>query len=91
MELKISEEKDNPLLHRKEVIAEITFDKATPSNAEVSKELADKLKAKEELIVIKKIAGGFGSTSAKVTAYVYADKEQKERVEPKIKVKEVKK
>jgi len=44
-----------------------------------------KTSSDEELVVVKKIAGGFGSTTAKVHAHVYKDKEQKERIEPKMK------
>lgn len=85
MQLKITEEKDNPLLSRKEVYAEVSFDKATPSNAEIGKAIAEKVSSKEELVVVKKIAGGFGTTTAKIHAHVYKDKEQKEKIEPKIK------
>ena len=85
MQLKITQEKENPLLSRKEVYAEVSFDKATPSNAEIGKAIADKLSSKEELVVIKKIKGGFGTTTASIHAHVYKDKEQKERIEPKVK------
>jgi len=87
MELKITDQKENPLLLRKEVRAELSFDKATPSNAEVAKALAAKLSASEDAIVVKKIAGGFGKLTASVTAYVYASKEQKDKIEPKVKAK----
>ena len=87
MELKITNQKENALLKRNEVSAHITFEKATSSNAEVSKALAAKLSASEDAIVIKKIDGGFGKLSADVTAYVYASKEQKDKIEPKIKAK----
>ncbi len=87
MELKISHQKENALLQRNEVTASVSFDKATPSNAEVAKALAAKLSATEDVIVVKKIDGGFGSTNATVTAYVYATKEQKAKIEPKVKAK----
>ena len=87
MELKITDEKENPLLGRKEVYAEVSFDKATPSNAEILKSLADKLSAKEELVVVKQIKGGFGSTKATIHAHVYKDTEQKDKIEIKPKEK----
>lgn len=89
MELTITGNKENALLQRKDVTATLTFDKATPSNAEVSKALAAKLSAPEDAIVIKKIEGGFGTTSAKVRAVVYASAEQKLKIEPKKKAKKV--
>lgn len=87
MMLKIVHEKENVLLHRKEVEATVTFDKATPSNADVAKELAAKSGATEDVVVMKKIDGGFGNHTAKVKAYVYASAEHKAKVEPKKKVK----
>ena len=89
MELKIVTQKDNLLLHRKEIHAHISFDKATPSNADVAKHLATKLSAHEDVIVMKHIHGGFGKNVAHVEAYIYDSKEQKMKIEPKIKVKAV--
>ena len=87
MELKIVHQKENALVQRNEVTASIAFDKATPSNVEVSKALAAKLSVAEDVIVIKKIEGSFGTLAATVSAYVYASKEQKAKIEPKVKAK----
>ena len=87
MELKITKDHENVMLKRREVSATLSFDKATPSNAEVAKAIATKLSAHEDVIVMKQILGGFGSNTAQVTAYIYATKEQREKIEPKIKVK----
>ncbi|MBI4144841.1 hypothetical protein HY493_01385 [Candidatus Woesearchaeota archaeon] len=89
MELTITGQKENALLQRKDVTATLSFDKATPSNAEVAKALAAKLSTSEDTIVVKRIEGGFGTTSAKVHALVYASAEQKLRIEPKKKAKKV--
>ncbi len=87
MELTIKEQKENPMLLRKEILAHVSFTKATPSNVEVAKAIATKLSASEDAVVVKQIKGGFGSTHAVIKAYVYASKEQKDKIEPKIKVK----
>jgi ribosomal protein S24E len=87
MELKITKEHDNVMLKRKEVEASVSFSKSTPSNADVAKALATKMSASEDVVVVKQILGGFGSSSAAIKAYVYASKEQKDKWEPKIKVK----
>jgi ribosomal protein S24E len=87
MELKITKEHDNLMLKRKEVEASVSFAKATPSNVEIAKALATKLSASEDVVVVKQILGGFGSSSAAIKAYVYASKEQKDKLEPKIKAK----
>jgi ribosomal protein S24E len=87
MLLKVIEQKENVLLHRKEVTATVTFDKATPSNADVMKELAAKCGGTEDAIVMKKIDGGFGNHTAHVKAFVYASAEHKAKIEPKKKAK----
>jgi small subunit ribosomal protein S24e len=84
MNLKILEQKEEPLLSRKEIKAELFFEgTATPSNAEVGKNIASQLKVDEKLVVIKKIDTHYGSTEAIVTARAYDSAEAKEKIEPK--------
>ena len=72
--LTIVTEKRNDLLKRREVVIQAEFaGKSTPAEAEVQKSLAEKLKAKENLVVIKKIRQVYGSPQAVVGAYVYDD------------------
>lgn len=87
MELTIKEQKENPLLNRKEVYGEIQFKGATPSNKEVSAELAKKMKVNEGCIRIQHIYGTFGTQAASLEAHVYESKEQLDKIEPKIKEK----
>ena len=70
---KIVKEFDNKLLGRNEVVAEVANPGATLSRQEAKKELAKKLKAKEELIIIENITSHFGEKSSTVTAFVYND------------------
>ncbi|ENO11846.1 ribosomal protein S24E [Thermoplasmatales archaeon SCGC AB-539-C06] len=90
MGIKIIEKKENPLLARTKILAEISFEKATPSNDEVKKQIASEVKADENLVVVKNIYTQYGSTSAKVTAFVYNSKEDLEKIEPKPKKEEKK-
>jgi small subunit ribosomal protein S24e len=90
MSIKIIEKKENPLLSRIKVLAEISFEKATPSNNDVKKQIASEIKADENLVVVKNIYTQYGSTSAKVTALVYNSKEDLEKIEPKPKKEEKK-
>jgi len=83
MELKILEKKDNVLLERTEVTASVSAIGATPSNKDVAKAIADSLKTTEDLVVMRKIATGFGSSSSKASAYVYKSKEQRDLFTPK--------
>jgi ribosomal protein S24E len=73
MELKINTQKDNKLLNRIEVEATVTFTGATPSRADMVKEIAKQAKADEKLVVIKHIYTDFGTTKATVRAFAYTD------------------
>ena len=90
MELKITEKKESPLLDRIELKGTITFDKATPSNEELKKHLADYQKTKPELVAVKHIYTGYGKSKAEILAYVYHSKESFDKIEPKIKKKQAK-
>ena len=84
MALKITNTEENKLLARKELTAELTFnEKATPSNAEVRKMIADQAKADEKTIVVNHIYTGFGEQKASVDAYIYNTVEDMKRVHPK--------
>ena len=74
MELSIKTQKENKLLNRSEIEAQISYQNATPSMAEVKKAIASHSKSDESNVVVKYIKGGFGHTSAHVSAFVYADK-----------------
>jgi ribosomal protein S24E len=85
-DLNILEQKENKLFNRKEIVAEIEAD-VTPSNTEVETLVTEKLSAQPESVKIKQILGKFGSHTFKVIANVYDTKEDKERIEPKVKQK----
>ena len=85
MAFKIVSQEEEPLLSRIRVKAELFFENATPSNAEVAKQIASSLKKDESLVVIKKIATHYGEKMADVDAVVYENKEAKESIEAKTK------
>jgi small subunit ribosomal protein S24e len=87
MDLKITNEKMVPLLDRKEVTAEVTFDKVTPSREELKKAVAHKTAAKEELVVVRKIETAFGKTKATVTACIYNDAAAMSKIETRTMIK----
>ena len=87
MELKIINKKEEPLLSRTMVEAEITFEKTTPSGREVKSRLAKDLGKDEKLIVVKGIHTYLGSKKAKNLSYVYENEESLKRIEPRTKEK----
>ncbi|GEM_PF-1566060 len=80
--MQIVEKKEYPLLSRTEIIAKESYTGATPSRDTIRRILAEKLNAKNELIVIKHIYPEFGSGNAKIIAYLYSNKKDMEIVEP---------
>jgi ribosomal protein S24E len=86
MNLKITEQKDNPLLVRKEIKAQLSYEAATPSTKDLHAQLASGLKVKQELLVVKHIYPGFGTRQADVLVYQYESKEQLLKVEGEKKV-----
>ena len=88
MELKIINKKEEPLLSRTMVEADITFEKATPTKGEVKSKLAQILGKDEKLIVIKGMHNTYGLKKAKSISYLYEDEKLKERIEARIKKKD---
>ena len=91
--MEIIEQKEDKLLHRKEVLLKVDFEKNTPSKDEINKELVNILKVSSDIIKLDVIKQRFGERNADIIAYVYKDKESLKKVEVKNKKikKEVKK
>jgi|SRR3989338_3298035 len=87
MDLKIISKKQDPLLSRVKVEAEIVFDKTTPSRGEIKSKLAKDLGKDEKLIAVKGIYMDYGLKKARNVSYVYENEESLKRIEPKIKEK----
>ena len=83
MDLKILSRKEEPLLSRTRVEAEVSFDKATPSKSEIRNALAKSLGKDEKLIVVKGLYSGYGVRKAKNVSYAYENEEIMKSIEPK--------
>jgi len=84
MNIKIIDEKKNPLFNRKEIILEVESE-ITPSHSEAEKIVSEKFKTSSETFKIKKIYGRFGSKTFRINANVYSSKNEKEEIEAKSK------
>ncbi|MAH01857.1 hypothetical protein CMO87_01325 [Candidatus Woesearchaeota archaeon] len=91
MELKIINKKEEPLLSRTKVEAEMVFEKATPSREETKSKLCNILGKDEKLIVVKGIYNEFGLKKAKNLSYVYENEESLKKIEVETKKKTGKK
>jgi ribosomal protein S24E len=76
----IKNQKENPLLNRKEIIAEIVFTGATPSREVIKNDIASQLKCHADVVEIKEIRTEFGNQKAKATIYVYKDTASKKEM-----------
>ena len=91
MQINITSKTNEPLLSRTLVNATLEFENSTPPYAEVALALASSLKSDERLIAIRHVYNHFGAKKADVIAYVYADEQKRQFIEPKLKVKSDKK
>ena len=91
MQITVTNKKEEPLLSRTMVTADMEFDNATPPYAEVAASLAMQLKADGKLVVIRHVYNSFGARKAQVIAYLYSDEAKKHLIEPKPKEKKDKK
>lgn len=73
MEITITSEKEEPLLKRKAVKAELSEYGPTPSKAALKEELAKKLKTDVALIDITHVKHSFGGGKVTLTCYAYKD------------------
>ena len=84
MELEITQNNDNPLLHRKELQVVIKHDeKATPKRKEVIRGLSEELKAKKDLIIIDHLKNKYGKSETHGYAKVYSNTDALKRIETK--------
>ncbi len=80
MEIKIVEDKKNPLLERREIMFIVKQESTTPSKASLEQELAKVTKANLECIDIKHIYQKFGKLECRCIAEIY-DKPRKKKIE----------
>ena len=69
------------LLPRKEVTVDIAFEQATPNRKQIKQMVADKLKVKADLLIIRHIYTTYGGKEAKIVAYLYENEEAMKNLE----------
>ncbi len=81
MKVEINSKHQNKLLNRAEVKGRLTFDQATPTNAQLTEALAKELKKEADLVIVKNIYTEYGKRSAEFFALVYDSLEAKTKIE----------
>ena len=82
MEIKITEDRENKALNRREIAFAVDQQNGTVSKEDVKKELCKKLSLSPGATIIIRIDQGFGSKSSTGIAHSYASKEQLEKGVP---------
>jgi len=90
MKFNATEEKENKLLHRKEVKGILTYEKETPAKEQLQLNLASHYGADKELVVIERIRNIFGARQASICLKVYETPESLKKYEKEPKKKEAK-
>lgn len=85
MEVTITQQQYNPLLRRKEITFTVDHQqiKGTPTRLQVRNALADMLKAKPEVVYVKRITTKAGTMTATGEANAYDSVDQANRIEQK--------
>lgn len=81
-EIKIIQEKENPLFNRKEILG-VIIRKSSPARQEIISLLSEKYSTPKDAVKIKNILGKFGSREFKISANIYSSKKDKDAVELK--------
>jgi len=79
----------NDLLKRREVEVVVKAD-SNPGFENVAKEIAKKFKSSEDTIAVRNVKSKFGRNTFLIDASIYESVEDKEKIEPKPKVKKAK-
>ena len=81
MEIKVLEEKNNPLLQRREVHFSVSQNLGTPSRQEIKNKLAAYLNSKPELVIIERMKQEFGKRETTGYAKIYETVDRLKNVE----------
>jgi len=80
MDIKITNEQENPLYKRKEIFGTIT-DKSTPSKTDVAKFLSEKYSVPSNALRVLEIQGKFGTNEFFMRANIYPSVEERDDIE----------
>ncbi len=83
MEIEIIEERENPLLERRELTVKVTHDAATPTRDAVREKLIALLNAGKDTVILGSLKSKFGVRESIAAVKVYKTKERALQVEPR--------
>jgi small subunit ribosomal protein S24e len=81
MNIQVIKDEKKPLLKKRILTGRIGYEGKTPARLDIRKEIAKKLNAKEELVMVKKVQPDYGSQSAKFEVDIYDDEKALKAIE----------
>jgi small subunit ribosomal protein S24e len=81
LDIQVIEEKNNPLLNRREVVFKIIHDDATPSRKIIVDRLAATMNSKRGMVIVDNIRTEFGKLESIGYAKIYESEERARQVE----------
>ena len=81
MEIKVIEEKDNPILNRREIKFVVEHDGPTPSRKNVVEKIAATMNSKVGLVMVYSLKSEFGKRETLGYAKIYETEERAKEVE----------
>ncbi len=81
MDIKVLEERKNPLLQRREVKFSVSHNLGTPSREEIKAKLAAYLNSRPELVIIERMNSEFGKRETRGYAKIYESADRLKSVE----------
>lgn len=81
MDIQVMEEKNNPLLNRREIVFRIIHDDATPSRKSIVDRLAATMNSKRGMVIVDNIKTEFGKLESIGYAKIYENEERARQVE----------
>lgn len=81
LDIHIIEEKNNPLLNRREVVFKVDHESATPSRKSIVDRIAATMNSKEGLVIVDNLKTEFGKRETIGYAKIYETEERAKQVE----------
>jgi len=81
LDIQIIEDKNNPMLNRREVVFKVNHESATPSRKSIADRIAATMNSKEGLVVIDSLHTEFGKRETIGYAKIYKTAERAKQVE----------
>ena len=81
LDIQIIEEKNNPLLNRREVVFKVTHDAASPSRKSIADRIAATMNSKAGLVIVDNLKTEFGKRETFGYAKIYENEERAKQVE----------